>query len=59
MHPIVYHLSRAAGKDDVIPLSYPIRTKSGQMVSEIPVKAGQNIMVSVSAYNRCVLYEGC
>lgn len=54
MHPILYHLSRAAGKDDVLPLLYPIRTKTGEMISEIPLKAGQNIIVSIAAYNRCV-----
>lgn len=52
MHPILYHLSRAAGKDDVLPLLYPIRTKTGEMISEIPLKAGQNIIVSIAAYNR-------
>ncbi|EKM52320.1 uncharacterized protein PHACADRAFT_260638 [Phanerochaete carnosa HHB-10118-sp] len=51
-HPIVYHLSRQASKDDVIPLAYPIMTKKGEMVSEIPVAAGQVIMPNIAVYNR-------
>ncbi|KAF7791574.1 hypothetical protein EIP86_002590 [Pleurotus ostreatoroseus] len=51
-HSIVYHLLRTADQDDVIPLSSPIYTKKGQMMTEIPIKAGQNILVSVCAYNR-------
>ncbi len=51
-HPIVYHLGREAAKDDVIPLSKPVYGKSGEMISEIPVTAGQNIMISICAYNR-------
>lgn len=53
-HPIAYHLTRVAEKDDIVPLATPIFTKSGQMLSEIPVRAGQSIVVSICAYNRCV-----
>jgi len=52
-HPIAYHLVRKAGHDDVIPLLTPIRTKSGQFVTEIPVSKGQSVIASVCAYNRC------
>ena len=51
-HNIIYHLARAAGKDDIIPLAYPIVTKTGDTISEIPVAAGQVIMPNVTVYNR-------
>lgn len=53
-HPIAYHLVKKAGHDDIIPLSTPIRTRSGQLVNEIPVSKGQSVIASVCAYNRQV-----
>jgi len=52
LHPIAWSLGRQAGQDDVIPLSFPILSKTGQTISGIPVKKGQVIDVSVAAYNR-------
>jgi len=51
-HPIAYHLVRKAGHDDIIPLSTPVRTKSGHLVTEIPVSKGQSVIASVCGYNR-------
>ena len=51
-HPIVYHLIREAGKDDVIPLSRPITTAKGEVITEIPVAKGQQVMINISVYNR-------
>ena len=48
----MYHLPRLAVKDDVLPLSKPIITVTGEVISEIPIAAGQEIMVSICAYNR-------
>ncbi|KAF7790145.1 hypothetical protein EIP86_001097 [Pleurotus ostreatoroseus] len=53
-HPVVFHMTRAAVQDDVIPLSKPIHSKSGDAISEIPVSAGQSVLISVCAYNRLV-----
>lgn len=52
MHPIVPNLAREAGKDDVIPLSYPVQTRSGEWVNSVTVKKGQAIGISICAYNR-------
>ena len=52
LHPIVWFLNRTAGQDDVIPLSKPITTKSGQQISAIPIRKGQDIDISISSYNR-------
>ncbi|KAI0826389.1 cytochrome P450 [Irpex lacteus] len=51
-HPIVYHLTRVAGKDDILPLSEPLTTRFGDVVDEIPTTKGQTVMISICAYNR-------
>ncbi|KZV60944.1 cytochrome P450 [Peniophora sp. CONT] len=52
LHPIVWLLNRTAGQDDIIPLSTPITTESGQKISSIAVRKGQDIEISISSYNR-------
>ncbi|OCH85713.1 cytochrome P450 [Obba rivulosa] len=52
LHPTGYHVHRTTAKDDIIPLSKPIRLDTGELVSEIPVEAGQNIALSLWGYNR-------
>ena len=47
-------MTREAVHDDVIPLSKPIQSKSGNTISEIPICAGQSVLISVCAYNRLV-----
>ena len=43
----------------MIPLAYPIYSKSGDILTEIPVRKGQNILVSICAYNRYVVPSIC
>jgi hypothetical protein len=45
-------LNRVAERDDVIPLAFPITTKSGERISSIPVKKGTPIDINIGAYNR-------
>ncbi|TFY83783.1 hypothetical protein EWM64_g229 [Hericium alpestre] len=52
LHPIVWQLVRVAGQNDVLPLAFPIRTKSGENISQIPVQKGQTVYISIAAYNR-------
>ncbi|EMD32079.1 hypothetical protein CERSUDRAFT_126990 [Gelatoporia subvermispora B] len=52
LHPIVFHHSREAAQDDVIPLSEPIRSTSGEIIKSIPVRKGQIILISFWGYNR-------
>ncbi|KAA1474645.1 cytochrome P450 [Dentipellis sp. KUC8613] len=52
LHPIVWYLARMAENDDVIPLAFPIISKTGETISAIPVRKGQEVQISVSAYNR-------
>ncbi|KAI0826243.1 cytochrome P450 [Irpex lacteus] len=40
------------GKDDVIPLSEPITTTTGELIEDIPIAKGQGFLISICAYNR-------
>ena len=51
-HPVVPRVVRMAGADDILPLSRPITTESGQMINEIVVPRGTQIIGSIAAYNR-------
>ncbi|KAI0259409.1 cytochrome P450 [Gloeopeniophorella convolvens] len=52
LHPIIWTLPRVAGKDELIPLAFPVTTKSGEQVSAIPVKRGTVIDIAIHAYQR-------
>ena len=52
LHPIIWMLSRVAGQDDTIPLAFPVTTKSGRLISSIPVKKGTIIDIAFHAYQR-------
>ena len=49
---IVTNLDRVALADDVLPLMYPIVSKTGETITEIPIRAGQVITTSLVAYHR-------
>ncbi len=50
----VHTLRRVAAQDDVIPLSHPITTREGKVISEIRVRKGQCVDVPVYLYHRSV-----
>ncbi|KAI9452155.1 cytochrome P450 [Russula earlei] len=52
LNPIVWILRREAGRDEVIPLAFPVTTKSGDKVSSVPIKQGTPIDIHIDAYNR-------
>lgn len=54
-NPVIPHLYRMSAQEDIIPLSKPIKTKSGKMIDQVPIRKGQRIIISVPAYNRWVL----
>ncbi|KAF9259689.1 cytochrome P450 [Marasmius fiardii PR-910] len=43
---------RVAFEDTVLPLSQPITTTSGRVISDLPIQKGQIIHIGVGAYNR-------
>ena len=53
-YPAVPHTYRQSLRDDVLPLSRPIVTRSGKTITEIPIRAGLRLNLSVCAYNRWV-----
>ena len=55
LHTIVWMLSRSAARDDVIPLAFPITTKSGEQISAIPIRQGTHVDLSFCSYGRWVV----
>ncbi|KAF8511769.1 PAH-inducible cytochrome P450 monooxygenase PC-PAH 1, partial [Gautieria morchelliformis] len=53
-HPIGTTLARVAGREDIIPLSAPQTTKTGEVVTSIPVSKGERVSISIGPYNRRV-----
>ncbi|KAL8277134.1 hypothetical protein RQP46_010462 [Phenoliferia psychrophenolica] len=55
----VENVLRRAAHDDLIPLSQPILGRSGNLISAIPVRAGQVILINTSApnHNKAVFGE--
>jgi cytochrome P450 len=51
-HPVAYHSFRYATQDEVLPLSQPITKRSGEVIHELPVPKGTQILISIAAYNR-------
>lgn len=51
-YPIAAHSSRMAGRDELIPLSQPVKTVSGEEIHAIPIKRNERVLLSIWAYNR-------
>ena len=52
LDPIAWLNARTASRDDILPLAFPITTKSGEQITSIPIKKGTPIDISQAAYNR-------
>ncbi|KAG1901457.1 cytochrome P450 [Suillus fuscotomentosus] len=52
LHPPVPESTRLAAADDVIPLSVPVRTMSGNMTDSISIAKGTLITIPIGAINR-------
>ncbi|KAI9446037.1 cytochrome P450 [Lactarius indigo] len=52
LDPIIWYAARVASRDDVLPLAFPITTKSGERITSIPIKKGTPIDISPAVYNR-------
>jgi len=51
-YPVLYHIHRRASRDDVLPLTQPITTRSGKVIHELPIRKGTRIVASIAGYNR-------
>ncbi|KAH8995444.1 cytochrome P450 [Lactarius akahatsu] len=52
LDPIIWYTARTASRDDILPLAFPVTTKSGQQITSIPIKKGTPIDISLAVYNR-------
>ncbi|KAN0081681.1 Cytochrome P450 [Tylopilus felleus] len=52
IHPSAPQSFRIALQDDILPLSKPILTESGDMLNEVHIPKGTEIVISNAAYNR-------
>ncbi|KAE9394403.1 cytochrome P450 [Gymnopus androsaceus JB14] len=52
MYPILQNITREAQSDDVIPLEFPVANVSGDEISQIPVRKGTRVTLSLGCYNR-------
>ncbi|KAF5345368.1 hypothetical protein D9758_008507 [Tetrapyrgos nigripes] len=51
-HPAVYANYRRPARDDVLPLSQPIRATNGDILTELPVAKGTKLVLSLAGYHR-------
>lgn len=51
-HPVLPVTHRDASRDDVLPLSKPIRLTTGEVLHELPIPKGQKLTLSIAGYNR-------
>lgn len=58
VHPPLQEFTRVAAEDDVIPLSQPVRTKSGKVVDHISVAKDTLILINVACINRSAAIWG-
>ncbi|KAI5994730.1 cytochrome P450 [Pisolithus albus] len=58
LHPSIPDFERIAEEDDVIPLSEPVRTKTGEVVDCIHVAAGTLVGISTPSINRSTAIWG-
>ncbi|KAN0129565.1 hypothetical protein V8E53_012561 [Lactarius tabidus] len=49
LDPILWMTPRRATRDDILPLAFPITTKSGKQITSIPIKKGTPIDISFAA----------
>ncbi|KAI9570092.1 cytochrome P450 [Boletus coccyginus] len=58
VHPPVVEFTRVAIDDDVIPLSEPVCTKSGEMVDSLTIAKGTLVAISMESMNRSAVIWG-
>jgi cytochrome P450 len=51
-YPSLPIADRVATADCVLPLGEPLKTTTGAKISEIPIRRGQRLYVSIAGYHR-------
>ncbi|KAL0956199.1 hypothetical protein HGRIS_002356 [Hohenbuehelia grisea] len=52
LNPALYQNYRYAARDDVLPLFKPLRTTTGEDITELPIPKGIKVILSIAAYHR-------
>ncbi|KAJ7857243.1 cytochrome P450 [Mycena olivaceomarginata] len=52
LYSTVPQTERVVAKDSILPLTEPITTSAGKVITEIPVKKGQHLIIAISSYHR-------
>ncbi|KAF7354627.1 Cytochrome P450 [Mycena sanguinolenta] len=58
LHPALPETSRQAMVDDILPISEPITTASGEIVDSIPIPKGTVVTVSIRCMNQSEVFWG-
>lgn len=58
LHAPLNVTTRVAAKDDVIPLSAPLRLPTGELVDSVTITEGQQVTVPISCMNTAAAYWG-
>ncbi|KAI9456895.1 cytochrome P450 [Boletus coccyginus] len=58
LHPPVVEITRMAIEDDVVPLSEPVRTKSGELVDSLTIAKGTLVTIPMESMNRSAAIWG-
>ncbi|KIM68469.1 hypothetical protein SCLCIDRAFT_1209280 [Scleroderma citrinum Foug A] len=58
LHPPLTEFTRVAVEDDIIPISEPVYTKSGDLVDRIAVTSGTQVCVPIASINRSTAIWG-
>ena len=51
-HPVVPMPQRVVVRDEILPLSKPLKLSSGRYIKEIPIRKGQKVAPNLAAYQR-------
>ncbi|KAJ7589875.1 cytochrome P450 [Mycena floridula] len=58
LHPAVPETARRCNQNDIVPLSAPITTRSGEMVSNVAIPQGAIVVVPIRAINNSEMFWG-
>ncbi|KAG7094533.1 hypothetical protein E1B28_005361 [Marasmius oreades] len=52
LYAAVPNTERVAFEDAILPLSQPLTTASGRVITQLPIRKGQSVFVGIASYNR-------
>ncbi|KAH9887704.1 cytochrome P450 [Cubamyces lactineus] len=58
LHPPLAVTTRVAAKDDVLPLSQPLRLPNGELTDHVAIPAGQHVTIPITGINTSTTFWG-